>query len=239
MGPSGSPTASAPLPDRPWAAGPKPVGSPEVRSGPASSARRGPAAADHDGDPRRRGPSFSAWSTPVETLPPRHGHGDGRGRRHRRRDPGHEQGHGDGIFDERDRDLLEVWPPATAAALRNAQLHAREAGRRSAPCCSTSAAKSPRHSTSTGCSIRSSTSHPGTRLRSGRRWPLRKGAVRDPGGGGRGNGGSERPRAAGPGRPGGMGGRTRRTAVLGRARGAVLRRRADVRHDLRPGPRAR
>jgi hypothetical protein len=61
---------------------------------------------------------------------------------------------GDGMFDQRDRDLLEGLAAAGAVALRNAQLHA--AGKRPATSrsCSTSAARSRRRWTSTGCSSR-------------------------------------------------------------------------------------
>ena len=66
-----------------------------------------------------------------------------------------------------------------------------------------------------------------------------KGHCDDPRGGRRGDGRPQGPPAPGPGRARRVGGRAGRAALPGRARRAGLGRRADVRHDLRPGPRDR
>ena len=147
---------------------------------------------------------------------------------------------GDGVFDERDRELLEGLASSAAAALRNAQLHTVEKRARDLALL----LEISREITATldlDRVLRSvvNLASKALQLRSRRRRLVREGPLRDPGGRGPGEGGPQGSQAPGSDRPGGVGGGPWRAALPVGPDRPRIRCRAHVRHHLRCGPRGR
>ena len=132
---------------------------------------------------------------------------------------------GNGVFDERDRDLLEGVAAFAAIALRNAQLHAAE--KRAGDLALLLDISREITATLDLDRVLQSVVNLASRalpFDRGRGGALRERALRHPGGGGRGDGGSQGSQAAGPGGAGRVGGGPGRAALSGGAR----RRRAPM-----------